>query len=188
VLGVRALRLGFVEGTTPDKWAERWRQGGRPPLALLPVDLDDVAAALDGDRIDVALTRLDPRLGGAEPDRSRCHVVHLYDEVPVVVVPGDHVFTAVDEVALADLDDETTVPVPPTPVRRAIEVVAAGGGVAVVPLSLARLHHRRDVAYRPVSDGLQHPVGMVWLRSRDADDVQALVGVAKGRTPRSSRG
>ena len=180
-----ALRLGFVEGTTPDKWARRWREGGRPPLELVALEPGDVAAALDEGRIDAALTRLDDRLGGSEPDRERCHVVHLYDDLAVVVVPEDHVVTAVDEVELADLaEDEQLSPVPP---RRAIETVATRGGVVVVPMSVARLLHRRDVAHRPVTDGPVSPVGLVWLRSRDADDVQDLVGVTKGRTPRSSR-
>ncbi len=182
-----ALRLGFVPGTTPDRWARRWREGRRPPLELVSLELDEVADALDAGRIDVALTRLDGGYGGIEPDRDRCHVVRLYAEVPVVVVPADHVVTAADEVVLADLADETLLVVPGVPARRAIEAVAAGDGVVVVPMSLARLHHRRDVAHRPVVDGVSSPVGLVWLRSRDADDVQDLVGVARGRTPRSSR-
>lgn len=31
-------------------------------------------------------------------------------------------------------------------------------------------------------------MGLVWLKERDADDIQDFVGVAKGRTARSSRG
>ena len=43
----------------------------------------------------------------------------------------------------------------PATTAEAIELVAAGVGVLVVPQSLARLHHRRDLAYRPLTDAPQ---------------------------------
>ncbi|MGZ5398444.1 MAG: LysR family transcriptional regulator, partial [Nocardioides sp.] len=71
--------------------------------------------------------------------------------------------------------------------REAIEVVAAGSGVAIVPMSIARLFSRKDVAARPFTDLPPTTVGLAWLVERDDDDTQEFVGVVRGRTPRSSR-
>ena len=72
----------------------------------------------------------------------------------------------VDEVSLDDLADEQLVlphesgwaprvpqlDFPPMSVKDAVEVVAAGSGVLLLPMSVARLHHRKDVTHRPVTD------------------------------------
>ena len=36
--------------------------------------------------------------------------------------------------------------------REAVETVAAGTGIVILPMSVARLHHRKDVVTRPVVD------------------------------------
>jgi DNA-binding transcriptional LysR family regulator len=72
--------------------------------------------------------------------------------------------------------------------RDAIETVAAGTGIVIVPMSVARLHHRKDVVQREVSDLPPTTIALVWRRDRDADDVQAFVGVVKGRTANTTRG
>ena len=71
--------------------------------------------------------------------------------------------------------------------REAIEVVAAGNGVAIVPMSVARLFTRKDVAARPVTDLPPTTVGLAWLVDRDDADTQEFVGVVRGRTANSSR-
>jgi hypothetical protein len=53
---------------------------------------------------------------------------------------------------------------------------------------VARLHHRKDVVQREVSDLPPTTIALVWRRDRDADDVQAFVGVVKGRTANTTRG
>ncbi len=72
--------------------------------------------------------------------------------------------------------------------QEAVEVAAAGTGVVVLPMSVARLHHRKDVVARPVRDLEPTTVALVWLMDRDDELTQAFVGVVRGRTPRSSRG
>ena len=113
----------------------------------------------------------------------------LYSEVPVVVVPVDHPVTAYDEVTLADLSGELDVlaEFPDLDLPTAIETVAAGTGYVVVPLSLARLHHRKAVDFRPVTDAEESPVGLAWLKANEDPDTQGFVGIVRGRTPRSSR-
>jgi hypothetical protein len=55
-------------------------------------------------------------------------------------------------------------------------------------MSVARLHHRKDVVRRAVTDLPSTTIALVWRRDRDADNIQAFVGVAKGRTANTSRG
>jgi DNA-binding transcriptional LysR family regulator len=77
---------------------------------------------------------------------------------------------------------------PPMGVAEAVEVVAAGTGVAIVPMSLARLHQRKDTAYRPVRDLPPTTVALAWLVDNEDPRVQSFIGIVRGRTERSSRG
>lgn len=190
------FRVGFVTGATPDKWARVWRER-RPgiPLELVPLTEDEQERAIRSGVVDMALVRL-------PVDRAGLHLIPLYDEVPVVVVALDHVVTAYDEIPLDDLADEqfvlpppgdfvptaTQLPFPPMSQREAVEVVAAGTGVVVLPLSVARLLHRKDVVHRPVTGVAPTTVGLAWLTERDDERIQTFIGVVRGRTERSSRG
>ena len=66
-------------------------------------------------------------------------------------------------------------------------VVAAGTGVVVLPMSVARLHARKDVVHRVVTDLPTTTVALVWRMERDDELTQEFVGVVRGRTARSSR-
>ncbi|MBS45631.1 MAG: LysR family transcriptional regulator [Nocardioides sp.] len=194
------LRVGFVEGATPDKWARRWRDQRPERLDLVPLTEEEQGPSLRSGEVDMVLARL-PLDDGAADD---LHQVRLYDEAPVAVAGREHVIAAadpVDGVTTDDLlDDQLVRPHPsgwrPTAeqldwpamgYRDAVETVAAGTGVVVVPMSVARLHGRKDVVHRPVTDLDPSVVALVWLRDRDSDVTQAFVGVARGRTSRSSR-
>lgn len=188
------FRVAFVTGATPDKWAQRFRERSRRPLELLPVSEEDQERVVRGGEADMVLARL-------PVGRDGLHCIPLYEERPVVVVGLDHVVTVVDEVGTAELDGEQLVlpersgwrPTtdqlawPPMSVADAVEVAASGSGVAVLPMSLARLHHRRDTTFRPVTDLPPTQVGLVWAEDHDDPDVQTFIGVVRGRTARSSR-
>lgn len=189
------FRVGFVTGATPDKWAGVWRRRHpRDPLELVPVEQPAQEAALRAGELDACLVRL-------PVDREGLHCIPLYDEVPVVVVGKDHLVTVVDEVSLADLDDEQLVlphesgwtpsapqlEWPPMTLKDAAEVVASGTGVLLVPMSVARLLQRKDTAYRPVNDLPSTKVGLAWLVENDDPRVQTFIGIVRGRTERSSR-
>ncbi len=179
----RGLRVAFVPGVTPDKWARIWAERmPRDPLELLPVPDEDQTQVLYDGRAEMSFVRL-------PVDDERLHVIPLYTEVPVVVAPQGHFVEAADEVTLDDLADELTHRVPPLTAKEAVETVAAGVGVVVLPMSLARLHHRKDVVHRPVSDGPQSRVGLAWRRDLEDDErVEVFIGVVRGRRPGSSRG
>lgn len=168
------------------------------PLDLIPLELAGQRAALDAASVDAALVRLPIDVAGL-------HVIRLYDEVPVVVCAADSHLTAADELTLADLAGEVvlvphdaplTVDVPggipprfapPATVADAVATVAAGVGVVIVPMSLARLHHRKDAASRPLADGPTSTVALAWRTDAGSPLVDAFVGIVRGRTANSSR-
>jgi len=190
------FRVGFVTGATPDKWARIWRSRyARDPLELVPVAEDEQELRVREGTLDMAIVRL-------PIDRDGLHCIPLYDELPVAVMSVEHVLTLAEEVTTADLADEQLVLPHPsgwTPradqlawpamsAEDAIEVVASGTGVAIVPMSVARLHHRKDVTSRVVTDLPPTTVGLAWLVDNDDAWVQRFIGIVRGRTERSSRG
>lgn len=189
------LRVGFVTGATPDKWVRHWRDRRREPLELVPVTETDQTDGVRDGSLDMALVRL-------PVDRDGLHCVRLYDELQVAVASRDHVLAAADEeVTTADLVDEQLVRPhasgwtpeadqldwPPMSEQEAIETVAAGTGVVILPMSVARLHQRKDVVSRVVADLEPTTIGLVWRVERDDEVTQAFVGVTKGRTANTSR-
>jgi DNA-binding transcriptional LysR family regulator len=197
---VPPFRLLVVPGANPAKWVRVWSERlPDVPLELVAVEVAEQEAALRDGRADAGLVRL-------PVDRDALSAIPLYTETSVVVVPREHLLTAADEVEAADLADETLlVPLddvlgwvdpPGTPpltgapatTADAVELVAAGVGVVVVPQSLARLHHRRDVTFRPVTDAPTSSVGLAWVTDRHDDLVEEMIGIVRGRTANSSRG
>lgn len=192
--------LGAIPGATPGKWIDTWKERmPRTSLDLVPLTFADQRRALRAGEVDAALVRLPIDKGGL-------HVIPLYDEVPVVVCARDSHLTAAEELAAADLEGEVLI-VPdddvlgirlpgtvaprfaaPTDTGEAIATVAAGVGIVVVPMSLARLHHRKDVEYRPLRDGPSSTVALAWDADRTTPAVDAFVGIVRGRTANSSRG
>lgn len=194
----RDFRLGAVPGATPGKWIGVWRE--RLPHVSLELREITVATQRDTlDEVDAALVRLPL---AASDD---VHVIELYEELPVVVMAADSHLAAAEELTLADLageivivpaddvlgaqvpDAEPPAFAPPTDTAEAIATVAAGVGVVIMPMSLARAHQRRDVDYRVLSDGPRSTVALAWLRDRTTEDVETFVGIVRGRTARSSR-
>lgn len=195
----RSFVLGVVAGATPGKWISVWRE--RMPsvsLELEPLDIRDQHARVLADGLDAALVRLPLAADGL-------HVIPLYDEVAVVVTSVDSALTAADELTMADLTGEVhvvprddvyalTVPgtiaprfAPPADTAEAIATVASGVGIVIVPMSLARLHRRKDTAYRPLRDGPTSSVGLAWRAEHTTPDVETFIGIVRGRTAHSSR-
>jgi DNA-binding transcriptional LysR family regulator len=196
---VTSFRLAYVPGATPAKWVRTW--GERQPD--VPLELVPVAAA---DATDLVRSRgADAALLRSPIDRDGLHAIPLYTETTVVVIAKDHLIAAADEVSTADLADEVvlqpvddTIEWPSLPGRPAlarpettadaIELVAAGVGVLVVPQSLARLHHRRDLTYRTLTDAPQSSVALSWLEDETTDLMETFIGIVRGRTVNSTRG
>ena len=193
-----SLTLGYVPGATPAKWSRTWAQRHPgTPLRLRAVAAADAAAEVRNGTVDVALLRL-------PADTSELAVIPLYEEITVAVVPGGHVLSAADEISASDLDGEPIllplddvvawVDAPgtvsdhrPETTEAAMELVAAGMGALIVPQSLARLYHRRDLTYRPIGDGPTCPVALAFREGSQSPLVEEFTGIVRGRTPGSSR-
>ncbi|MEU1801631.1 LysR substrate-binding domain-containing protein [Streptomyces sp. NPDC019937] len=194
-----SFRLAYVPGVTPAKWVRIWNERlPDVPLHLVAVSAAEAPDVLRGGSADAGLVRL-------PVDRTVFSAIPLYAETTVVVVPKDHVVAAVDEVSADDLADDIVLhPLDdvvgwerppgrpaierPATTADAIELVAAGVGLLVVPQSLARLHHRRDLTYRPVTDAPQSSVALSWPEEATTDLVEDFIGIVRGRTVNSTRG
>jgi hypothetical protein len=66
--------------------------------------------------------------------------------------------------------------------------VAAQAGIVIVPMSVARVHHRKDVVAVPVTGVEETQVGLAWPRDAEDPRVEVFIGIVRGRTERSSRG
>lgn len=200
------LRIRFVPGVMPDRWLRTWAQRvPRSPLDARPVAVVEQTAVLHDRAADMCFVRL-------PIDRAGLHLIPLYEEEPVVVVPRDHPVAAFAEVDLADLVGEHLLPDPvdlpgrrepgaePGPraseaagqagltVGQAVELVAARTGLLLLPMSLARLHHRKDVVHRRVTGVAPSAVGLAWRADDDDPRLETFIGIVRGRTERSTRG
>ncbi|WP_407548535.1 LysR family substrate-binding domain-containing protein [Streptomyces sp. Pv4-95] len=194
-----SFRLAYVPGVTPTKWVRIWNERlPDVPLTLVAVPAAAACEALRGGEADAGFVRL-------PVDGEDLSAIPLYTETTVVVVPKDHLVAAVDEVSAEDLADEIMLhPLDdtlvwearpglpandrPATTADAIELVAAGVGLLVVPQSLARLHHRKDLTYRPVPDAPESRVALSWPQDATTDLVEQFIGIVRGRTVNSTRG
>ncbi|MFF8032969.1 LysR substrate-binding domain-containing protein [Streptomyces sp. NPDC016626] len=194
-----AFRLAYVPGVMPGKWVRIWNERlPGVPLTLTQVPAATAQGLLTGGDADAGLVRL-------PVDRTVLSAIPLYTEQTVVVVPRDHVVTAVDAVSPGDLADEIVLhPLDdvlgwenppgrpalerPATTADAVELVAAGIGVLVVPLSLARLYHRKDLTHRPLEGAVESSVALAWPEAATTDRVEDFIGIVRGRTVNSSRG
>jgi DNA-binding transcriptional LysR family regulator len=194
-----AFRLAYVPGVTPGKWVRTWQERKpETPLELAALPAADAPGALRDGTAHAALLRL-------PIDRAGLSVIPLYTETSVVVVPKDHEVTALEQLPAAELDDylllcplDDTLEWERRPARvaehrpdttgEAVELVAAGMGLLVVPQSLARLHHRKDLTYRPLTGAPCSSVALSWPQEHTTDQVEDFIGIVRGRTVNSTRG
>jgi DNA-binding transcriptional LysR family regulator len=194
-----AFRLGYVPGVTPGKWARMWAER-RPhvPLELVMATTDEAVEHIRSGAVDAAVVRL-------PIDRTGLHTIPLYTETTVAVVPKEHLIAATEEATIADLADEVvlhpqddTLPWPGDRPGRpsafalettaaAIDLVAAGVGLLVVPQSLARLHHRRDLVHRPLIEAPSSSVVLAWPDAENTELMEEFIGIVRGRTVNSTR-
>lgn len=196
--------IGIMPGVTVSKWTRLWAER-KPdiPLHVLRTDAENQVSVLHEGAADVSFVRL-------PVDQERLRTIPLYTEVPVVVVSKDHPATLRESVSVVDLVEEHLLQDPdtvpewraaanalrtgerrPLPTMRstadAIALVSAGVGIVIVPQSVARMNHRRDVTYRPVVDVAEYHVALAWLAERTTGEIEEFIGIVRGRSPRSSR-
>ncbi|GAB3190555.1 LysR family transcriptional regulator substrate-binding protein [Nesterenkonia suensis] len=209
------LRLAAIPGATPDKWLQRWHQ--RFPQVRISVDYYDDGAPDGSDQLhrvaaglaDLGYLRLPA--GEALTD-ERFHRVRLYEELPVVCAAAEHwIAAAEDTVSWEDIAEEAFLdpaqmrldgegrPAESAPhepktgaelasaERMALQVVASGAGLLVLPNSVARALSRKDVVIRAVEGLPGYEVGLCWMKDRDDEVIQEFIGLARGRKAGSGR-
>ena len=184
------------------------------PIERTPIERQDVP---ENPFAHMSIVR--PDREPASTDGEKYHSIRLYEELPVVILPVDHVLTVLDEVPVEELAEEFLLqPASDIPAyeevsrawresagrivpeglsdKETIELVAAGVGLYIVPMSIARFYHRKDLTYRPVTGLDTYPVHLVWLRAPKgeprSEELEALlqdfIGIVRGRTATSDRG
>ena len=174
------FRVAAVPGVTPDKWVRRWGERHRQePLEVVRVEDTDQTAVLHDGRAQMSFVRL-------PADRDGLHLIPLWSEVQVVVLSTDHPLAEFDTLERADLADDLVLD--DLPARTAVETVAAGTGIVLLPMSVARVHQRKDVRAVPVTDLAETQVGLAWRVDDEDPRLEEFIGIVRGRTERSSRG
>ncbi len=147
---------------------------------------------------------------GATASPTR-HALRLYEEGVALVLEAGHELAARGEVGLDELALVSLISHPdhhpewpaarpwqddswaPRDAEATLELVATGIGGALMAFPLARhLAGKRTHAVVPVTNGGEPllpgtEIWASWRIERDANDVQRLIGVLRGRTARSSR-
>ncbi|SEM87115.1 LysR family transcriptional regulator [Cryobacterium sp. TMT1-3] len=199
-----SFSIAFVAGVTPTKWTRIWNDR-RPdvPLTVFRTETAEQIAVLHDGRAEVSLVRL-------PIDDTNLSVINLYNEIPVAVGAKDHASLQSETVLLADLAGEHLLQNPDDvpewrdladevrdgsrralpPMRdldEAMEQVAAGVGILIVPHSIARLYGRKDVVSRPVTGVAETQIALAWITRETTDDIEDFIGIVRGRSKASSR-
>ncbi|GHJ34564.1 LysR family transcriptional regulator [Streptomyces sp. TS71-3] len=192
--------IGFMPGITVTP-AVRALTAKHPALSvrLLRTGWNDQVEVLRDGRADVSIVRL-------PADQSGLHVQPLFAEPRLAVLPADHRLAGKSAVTVGDLADDhllqdpDAVPewrdvarelrtgeraeVPPIDsVEEKLELVAAGAGICVLPLSTAAFYTRRDVVAVPV-DGLgPGQVCLAWTATRRSPLIRDFADLADSLVP-----
>ncbi len=179
------------------------------PLVAKPVPETRQLDAVRAGEVDMAFVRL-------PVDKTGLHVIPLYSELNVVVAPKDHPISAFEELDVADLAEEyllanpddfpqwrdisseiatgTRKPLPPmATIEEALDLVEAGLGILILPMSVARHFSRKNLRSRLVHGVAETSVGLAWIDSfhplpeEDEAVIQEFIGVVRGRSANSSR-
>ena len=190
------LRVGYVPGVQPDKWLTRWRERHpRVPVTARRVgdpqaELAQEPGAPGFDVIFLRETADAPR--SAPPGLLR---VPLYTETMAVLAEKDHAIAAYDSLSLIDLEGERwldpidAVTATPDEVAAAVDLVAAGVGLLVLPMPYARSLSRREVVERALEGVPATRMGVAWSPAREGEEmIDEFVGIVRGRSAASTRG
>lgn len=179
----RELRIAYVSGVTPGKWIRRWEER-MPHIPLKAFMVDDGDAQLEPVRAgtaDIGFVRL-------PVEREGLNVIPLYEEQPVVVAPKGHEISVFEEVALEDLEQEAFLDVPALGgALPALEVVAAGAGLVILPMPVARHFNVKDTVARRLTGAAGTEIALVWPSDSTDEVLEEFIGIVRGRTAQSSR-
>ncbi|WP_350277006.1 LysR substrate-binding domain-containing protein [Kribbella sp. HUAS MG21] len=181
--GAKTFTIGFMPGLTVTDAVQAFR-ASHPGIEveLLRTTWDDQIDVLHDGRADVSIVRL-------PIDQAGLTVRPLFEEPRVAMLPAAHRLAGKPALDITDLADEHLLQDPdavpewrdiavelrtrtarPVPVMRSVEEklehVAAGRGVAIIPLSVAAFYRRPDVVAIPVDNLGPNTVCLAWVATR----------------------
>lgn len=191
----QGLAIGYVPGVQPDKWLTRWRE--RSPLVPISArrmgdPLAELASTPGGGGVDVVFVREAEDAPRSAP--AGLLRIPLYTETMAVLAARDHEIGAYGALSAADLvgepwiDPVDAITATPDEVSAAVDLVAAGVGLLVLPQPYARSLSRRDIIERPFDGVPATRMGVAWSSHREGDElIDEFVGIVRGRTAGTSR-
>ncbi len=178
----RVLRFAYVAGVTPGKWIRRWEERVLDiPLQSFMSDDGAQLEVLRNGSADLSFVRL-------PVDREGLNVIPLYEEQPVVVAPKGHEISVFEEVAMADLAEESFLDVNALGgPEQAMQVVASGAGLVILPMSVARHFNVKDTVARRLTGAPVTEIALAWPGGSTDQVIEEFIGIVRGRTAQSSR-
>jgi len=178
----RVLRIAYVAGVTPGKWIRRWEERmPHIPLQAFMVDGGVQLGPLQDGSADMGFVRL-------PIEREGLSVIPLYEEQPVVVAPKGHEISVFDEVPLADLAEESFLDAAALGgPEAALQVVAAGAGLVILPMAVARHFNVKDTVARRLTGAEGTEIALAWHSEATDEVLEEFIGIVRGRTAQSSR-
>ena len=200
------LRVDFVTGVTPDKWARTWArpQPRRPPGPVADRGRRRRVRRLRSGATTLSLLRL-------PIDQTGLHVIPLYEEAPVVVVAKEHAAAAFDDArhhrpgrrgaaaarrlgaGLARRRAGRRARAQPPRCRpwassRRSQWPRPGPASSSCRCRWRGCTTARTSCTEPVTGVAGSRVGLAWRVDDDDPRIEDFIGVVRGRTERSSRG
>jgi DNA-binding transcriptional LysR family regulator len=178
----RELRFAYIAGVTPGKWIRRWEERMPDvPLRSFMSDGGTQLSVLRDGSADLSFVRL-------PVEREGLNVIPLYEEQPVVVAPKGHEITVFEDVALEDLAEETLLDADELGgPEMALQVVASGAGLLILPMSVARHFNIKDTVARRLTGAPGTQIALAWPSDATDEVIEEFIGIVRGRTAQSSR-
>ena len=178
-------------------WSHAPRDGlsptcGGPSLVGVASILDIAEHGLPPEREGIGVPAVDRRVRD-ERRQARSLSRVLAAGNPITVPPYDLTVPPYDVAASRRWPSSRTAAVSSGPettrtgTGRQARRSAYDSGLLVLPLAVARLHHRKDTEWRVLSGVDASTVALAWLEVSDNPAVAAFVGIVRGRTANSSR-
>lgn len=151
-----------------------------PLHAFMSDDASQLAVLRNGSA-DLSFVRL-------PVEREGLNVIPLYEEQAVVVAPKGHEISVFEEVALGDLVEETFLDAAELGgPESALQVVASGAGLLILPMSVARHFNVKDTVARRLSGAPGTQIALAWPADTTDEVIEEFIGIVRGRTAQSSR-
>jgi DNA-binding transcriptional LysR family regulator len=173
--GIERLVVGFAPGLRVSAAVRAFAQAHPDvEIELLHVNWYEQAEAIRDGRADVGYLR--------RPfDEHGLRTVTVGSETKVACMPAGHPLASRRRLTTADLEG---LPILDAETRRTasaeekFELIAAGRGIALVPLSVARYYSRPDLVHRPLADAAPQELCLVVAEDRRQQHLEDFLSVA----------